>query len=311
MTLVAIVVFGETLAPAAVKVAPEALKSPSSTPILLAPEFAKGSNFCIQYFILDGIAKSSLLLLGTESYIRSRLKSLFDDTPRKIKRRRSKRYNVNWGEVFPETTIFGVAAITYSCVAPLVLGFACPGLCLYYLSRRYKIRNLPVDSVDTHGRAYHVSLQQILAACYLLIVFLIILFAFASDGDATYTGPVCLLAVLLVLCIVYHSLLNRVLKFFGHFTSGDLIRYDIPAKSSYNPLTRIMSRCVFAWMKKFQRVENNAKDDCEITTSIDAEWEKYFPPCMIAEMPTLWVPRDSRGWSRRVVEESLYLESLW
>lgn len=206
-----------------------------------------------------------------------------------------------------DTKLISSKAITYSCVAPLVLGFACAGLCLYYLSHRYKIRNLPVDSVDTHGRAYHVSLQQILAACYLLIIFLIILFAFASDGDATFTGPICLLAVLLVLCIVYHSLLNRALKFFGHFTSEDLIRYDIPGKSSYNPLTRIMGRRVFAWMKKFPTVGNNAKDDCEITTSIDAEWEKYFHPCMIAEMPTLWVPRDSRGWSRRVVEESLYL----
>lgn len=307
MTQVAIVIFGETLAPAAVKVAPMALKSPSSTPVLLAPEFAKGSNFCIQYFILDGLVKSSLLLLGTESYIGDRLKSLFDDTPRKIARRRSNRYNANWGEVFPETTIFGVAAITYSCVAPLVLGFACTGLCLYYLSHRYKFRNLPIDSVNTHGRAYHIALQQILAACYLLIIFLSILFAFASDGDAAFTGPVCLLAILMVLCIVYHLLLNRVLRLFEHSTSEDFICYDIPGKSSYNPLTRIFRRRVSAWMRKFQSVGNNGNDDCEITTSIDAEWEKYFPPCVIAEMPTLWVPRDSWGWSRRVVEESLYL----
>ena len=109
MTQVAIIIFGETLAPAAVKVAPMAFGSPSSTPILLAPEFAKGSNFCIQYFIVDGLGKSSLLLLGTESYILDRFKSLFDDTPRKVGRRRSNRYNLNWGEVFPETTILGVA----------------------------------------------------------------------------------------------------------------------------------------------------------------------------------------------------------
>ena len=188
-----------------------------------------------------------------------------------------------------------------------MLGFACAGLCLYYLSHRYKIRNLPVDSVDTHGRAYHVALQQILAACYLLIIFLIILFVFASDGDAKFTGPVCLLAVLLVLCIVYHSLLNRALKLFGHFISEDLIRYDIPRKYSYNPLTRIFGRRVSGWIKKFQTVGNNRNGDYESPTSIDAEWEEYFPPCVIAEMPTLWVPRDSRGWSRRVVEESIYL----
>jgi hypothetical protein len=108
VTQIAIVIFGETLAPAAVSVALMAIRSPSSIPVLLAPEFAKGSNFCIQYFILDSLAKSSLSLLTSESYIGARLKSLFDDTPRKIERRRSNRHGINWGEVFPEITIFGV-----------------------------------------------------------------------------------------------------------------------------------------------------------------------------------------------------------
>jgi hypothetical protein len=154
---------------------------------------------------------------------------------------------------------------------------------------------------------YHIALQQILAACYLLITFLIILFAFASGGDAACTGPVCLLAILLVLCIVYHLLLNRALTNFEHCTSEDVICYDLPGKFSYNPVTRIFGRCFSASMKKFQSVGDNGNSDCETVTSIDAEWEKYFPPCVIAQMPTLWVPRDSRGWSRRVVKESLYL----
>ena len=38
---------------------------------------------------------------------------------------------------YPKFTLLGVIAVTYSCIAPLILGFATIGISLFYVMFRY------------------------------------------------------------------------------------------------------------------------------------------------------------------------------
>lgn len=158
--------------------------------------------------------------------------------------------------------------------------------------------------VNTHGEVYHTALQQTLIGCYLLILLLALLFALSASGESWFIGPICLLALLLLLCIVYHSFLNNALsKFESYKKGGD----PVQASSGLigNPLVRLFSRYLDITTQKFP--ETGIEEQLDNIPSLDADWEKYFPPCIITTMPTIWVPRDSHGHSMRQIEESLYL----
>lgn len=158
--------------------------------------------------------------------------------------------------------------------------------------------------VNTHGEVYHTALQQSLVGCYLLILLLALLFALSAGGEFWFIGPICLLALLLLFCIVYHSLLNNALpKFDNCKRGGD----PVQASSGLigNPLVKLFSRYLGINTQKYP--EAGIEEQLDDMPSLKADWEKYFPPSVITTMPTIWVPRDSHGHSVRQIEESLYL----
>ena len=98
-------------------------------------------------------------------------------------------------------------AITYSCIAPLILGFATIGLYLFYFAYRYNLLFVNSAKVDTKGLVYPRALQHVTVGCYLAIVCLIGLF-----GIQAAPGPLVLMVVLLIVCILYHVSLNSALN---------------------------------------------------------------------------------------------------
>ncbi|KOS41969.1 hypothetical protein ACN38_g7128 [Penicillium nordicum] len=299
--LVGLVLVGQTIVPASIRILPSAVKDTSSIAIIIAEQLARAADFLFQFVILDSIGHSSAYLLTSESYIGPRVKSLFHNTPRKIRNLQLNRHNLRCGHTFPEIAIFAVAAITYSCVAPLLLGFACAGLYLYYLAYRYQIRNLPMDIVNTHGQTYHLALQQTLVGCYTLTILLIVLFTLAVDGDYKRMGPVWLLLILLILCVAYHSMLNDALKVFQDRPNEDKI-LQAQFRKTRNPLTKLFSRQLSVIAKSSPDVF--PKEDCDMISSQRGEWHMYFHSSVNARVPEIWVPRDSRGSSNREIQET-------
>lgn len=102
-------------------------------------------------------------------------------------------------------------AITYSCIAPLVLGFATIGLYLFYFAYRYNMLYVSNADIDTQGKAYTRALQHITVGCYLLNVCLIGLFAIASGARRIALGPLILMIISLVVMVIYHVSLNSAL----------------------------------------------------------------------------------------------------
>lgn len=100
-----------------------------------------------------------------------------------------------------------VIAITYSCIAPLLLGFATIGLYLFYFAYRYNLLFVNAANIDTKGLVYPRALQHITVGCYLAIICLIGLF-----GIQAAAGPLALMVILLIVCILYHLSLNSALN---------------------------------------------------------------------------------------------------
>jgi calcium permeable stress-gated cation channel len=103
-------------------------------------------------------------------------------------------------------------AIAYSCIAPLVLGFATIGLYLFYFAYRYDFLYVSNTDIDTQGRIYIRALQHTTVGCYLSIVCLIGLFAIGTATDGLAIGPLVLMILFLVFVTVYHLSLNQALE---------------------------------------------------------------------------------------------------
>lgn len=100
-------------------------------------------------------------------------------------------------------------AITYGAIAPLVLGFATIGLYLFYFAYRYNMLYVSNADIDTKGMIYPRALQQTTVGCYLLMICLIGLFAISTASDRAALGPLVLMILFLVFCVLYHFSLIR------------------------------------------------------------------------------------------------------
>jgi hypothetical protein len=140
------------------------------------------------------------------------LGKILDSTPRKVYNRYTNLIGLGWGSVYPAYAMLGVIAIAYSCIAPLLLGFATVGFALLYFAYRYQLLYvIGNDSIDMKGRAYARAMQQITVGVYLLEFCLIGLFAIGVASDRAALGPLILTVILTVLTIIYHVIMSKTL----------------------------------------------------------------------------------------------------
>ena len=122
-----------------------------------------------------------------------------------------------------------IAAITYSCIAPLVLGFATVGLGLMYLAFRYNVMYaLDTTDINEQGRGYAMALQQVITGIYLAELCMIGLFAINTANSTAASGPLALMVIFLVFTIIFHIIMKRRLKPY----MSSLTRYPFPAATS-------------------------------------------------------------------------------
>ncbi|KAK1021772.1 phosphate metabolism protein 7 [Friedmanniomyces endolithicus] len=124
---------------------------------------------------------------------------------------------IGWGSYYPKYTNLGVIALAYSCIAPLVLGFATVGFALLYLAFRYNVLFTLGTQIDTKGRAYARALQQLTVGIYLAEFCLIGLFAIGSSGSGSSVGPLVLMIIFAVGTVSWHMQLRSAMS--RHLTS--------------------------------------------------------------------------------------------
>lgn len=185
-------------------------QNPSSATSLLASHLPQGSNFFYGYVALQGLAFAPGALAQVTGLVLGKiLGKLLDTTPRKKYARYSALGDYAWGTVYPVITLLAIISICYSCIAPLIMGFATIGQFLFYFAYRYDLLYCSNSTIDTQGRAYVLGLKHLLVACYLLLVCLIGLFAIGCGTSQLSIGPLVLIIVFTVFIILYHISLNK------------------------------------------------------------------------------------------------------
>jgi hypothetical protein len=195
------------------------VNDPSSAPMLLAQNLPLASNFYTAYFVVTMLSKAAMLVLNIAPLVFILfLGKILDKTPRKVYNRYTNLITLQWGSLYPMFTMLGVIAIAYSCIAPLLLGFATVGFALLYAAYRYQFMYVIGNtSIDMKGRSYARAMKQIIVGVYLLEFCLVGLFAIGIASDRAAIGPLIISLILTAVTIAYHLILSRII---GPITDG-------------------------------------------------------------------------------------------
>ncbi|PVH71300.1 DUF221-domain-containing protein [Cadophora sp. DSE1049] len=183
------------------------IKNPMGIRKLLSTALPKASNFYISYFILQGLAMSATRIVHLGGLIRHQLMRWAGGRPRVMARRYHRLRKIHWGSVFPMFTNMGVIAITYSLIAPLILGVATLCLSLVYLTYKYNLLYIYSSSPDSRGIFYPRALKQTLTGVYLAEICMIGLF-----GLKGAYGPLVVTFGLVIFTTLVHVSLNAALS---------------------------------------------------------------------------------------------------
>ncbi|KAM5450192.1 hypothetical protein MaudCBS49596_004567 [Microsporum audouinii] len=328
-----------TITSAASAATSQIIKNPLSAKDLLAKNLPKATNFYISYFLFQGLMLSSGAVVQVIAFLVFKFfRAFFDSTPRKLYSRWAALTGVWWGTVFPVFTNMTVIAITYSCIAPLVLGFSALGLYLVYQAYRYNLLFVYEPVVDTKGLVYPRALQQVLTGVYLAEVCMFGLFAIRAA-----IGPMVLMGMFTVFTALCHISLNEALAPLLSALPHTLNNEDDWTCTTPIDLDKpgFLSRTMTSG-KEFLPRRQSTLTLAEITTAQDSLWDKlknirwwlfhpsiyanyaalrekirqdpsipydehvsdnaYFPTCVYSRPPLLWIPRDAGGVSRQEVE---------
>lgn len=188
-------------------------REPRLAPALLAENLPKASNFYISYFVLYGVAISA-------EHVFNPLGLFYDvilpriwpyTTPREAYIKYTTLDTPGYGSECAKWTNLAVIAISYSCIAPLVLGFATIGFVFIYLAMRYNFFYVFSTDIDTKGAFYAQALQQLTVGIYIAELCLIGLFSTRIKSDLSANGPLILMIILLFATMLYQYLMRETL----------------------------------------------------------------------------------------------------
>lgn len=305
---------------------PKIIGEPQQIPMLLADSLPKSSNFYLAYFILQGLGSSADNILNySDLFTYLFFDKFIYKTPREKYSQYTSLKGISWGKVYPKFVNFAIIALAYSCISPLVLGFATVGLVLLYLSYRHNLFFVIQPKIETKGKCYTRALQQILTGIYIGELCLIGLF-----GLRKAAGPSIMMAVLFLATIAYNAIMNRYLNpLEDHFPEellasengeeepllaaeeGEAAAQEAPRRSHRAPAPlhvvdrvagffqpRISSsrKAVAAFLGRSGSVPPSYTDE-QLRTA-------YLNPSLTSRAPTIWLPRDELGPARRETEDN-------
>jgi len=318
-----------TFSSGAASVASQIVDDPSLATTLLARNLPKASNFFISYIILQGLGIAAGNLLNIGSLVMFTVVGKFlDKSPRKMYNRYIKLAGLGWGSLYPKFGCLGVIAISYSCIAPLVLGFATIGFLLIYLAVRYNMFYVLTNQVNTKGHSYARALQQLTVGVYISEMCLLGLFAIN-----TAPGPIVLMAVFIAFTAIYHVIMHHALHpltmylpesydsddQLAMFATGENESYDTnksslpPSESQNLTAQKSSSKKVSLFgrlfdprkFKSHERVKGFISDRHSPPSYEDAVADTaYLDPAVTSEVPTLWIARDQMGISAHEIRDT-------
>ncbi|KHN93687.1 DUF221 domain-containing protein [Metarhizium album ARSEF 1941] len=192
-----------TLTSAASSALGDILKNPLGAKDVLAQNIPKASNFYLSYIMIQCLMSGGLRLIQIFGLIRHHVISRVSEVPRSRYKRWCKLEPAHWGGVYPVYTNMGVIALSYSCIAPLVLLFAAGGLFVTQVVWKYNLLYVLDSDMDTKGLFYPRALIHLTIGLYLAEICLIGLFALKSAF-----GPLALMVMFFIFTGLVHFSLS-------------------------------------------------------------------------------------------------------
>lgn len=316
---------------------PRIINEPHHIPQLLADNIPKSSNFYLTYFILQGLGSSVKTVMNwSDLFEYLFFEAFIYKTPRDKYKQYTTLKGIGWGKVYPKFTNFIIIALVYSCISPLVLGFATVGLSLFYYAYKYNLLFVVQPKIESKGKCYTRALQQVLTGVYIGELCLIGLF-----GLRNAKGPSILVAILFLGTITYHVFTNRFLKpLEDHFPDSMLLGEDadpeqeallagaeegraqgeeeshgnsrvqqigrelhVPRKV-LDPIARFFEPHVYASRKAMSAfLQHTAAESDPPPHYSDEELQNaYKNPSLKSKRPILWLPKDANGLSKKEID---------
>jgi hypothetical protein len=223
-------------------------------------------------------------------------------------------------------TVLTKTAISYSCIAPLTLGFATIAFCFLYVVFRYNIFYVLNTSIDTQGKAYAKGLQQLTVGIYTAELCLIGLFSISVKRHGGSSGPLILMIIFTILTIVYHRIMHNELNPLtrtlpssivhrnelehdqdnGHEESAPLLAGTKPREPPSGLRGPFFK---FFEPQKYESFEANYKilvgtrlGEPVPPMSEGQENKAYLPPAQTSKLPILWIAKDETGVSKEEID---------
>jgi hypothetical protein len=318
-----------TFAGAATTVINSVKENPGSALTLLSKNLPKASNVYISYFLLFGLSSAAGTLLNIGGFVSIVVlgRILPGKTPRKMFQKLSTFAGPMWGSEFPKWTNLGVIALSYSCIAPLILGFAVVSFALIYIAFRYNFLYCYENKIDTQGAAYSRALRQLITGVYISELCLIGLFAIATGNHPAAAGPLAIEALLLACTIGFHLMLRTALThhearlaYFDPTPTNMHLEDAVHEKPTPNTSTStpLVGAPRPSKIPAFlQSIINPDRSSLGVlSSSLDIFYQTpqeplpepiqkraYFNPVITSPTPVLWIVRDGMGISEREVRD--------
>ncbi|KAJ4290005.1 hypothetical protein N0V88_006806 [Collariella sp. IMI 366227] len=193
-----------TITSAASSVVSVLIEDPLSVADLLSKNLPKASNFYLSYILIQCLAAGAWRLANIGDLFRHEIiaKAILD--PRRRFHRWKRLTPVHWGSEYPRFTNMAVIAISYSCIAPLILVFAALGMLFVSYVYRYGLIYIFDSGPDTKGLFYPRALMQLMVGLYIAEICMAGLFILRHGF-----GPLILMVIFLIFTLLVHISLNH------------------------------------------------------------------------------------------------------
>lgn len=146
----------------------------------------KASNFFLTYIILQGLSGTASGFLQVVTLVLYYVKLfILGSTPRSIYNIKYKLRNVNWGTLWPSTTLLVVITLAYSIISPVINGLACFSFFLFYQLWKYQFmwQLEQPRSGETGGLFFPKAMQHVFVGMYIQQICLAALFFLAQNEE--------------------------------------------------------------------------------------------------------------------------------